>query len=432
MPRDTIFAPASGSGKAAIAIVRISGPQTRFVVETIAGSLPGPRQATLRIITGPDGPIDRALLVWFPAPHSFTGEDCAEFHLHGSLAVVRSLLSCLSTFTDCRLAQPGEFARRAFEHGKMDLSEVEGLADLIDSETERQRKQALRQMEGGLSLRVAEWRQALLSAMALVESDIDFSDEGDIEPETSRHAQRFIEQLISDINHVLASARQGQRLREGIVVIVAGPPNAGKSTLVNALAHRDIAIVSPIAGTTRDLIEVPLDLEGLPVTLIDTAGLRESTDDIENQGIARARRRVAQADLGLWLMPPDYDGQPPSGPDWIRIRTKADVSQITGGGLPISVLTGAGMDQLRAHLKNEIEQRLGSGDALITRERQNQALTRALLSLSQALQGLKSGGATELIAEDLRLAARHFGEIIGVVGVEAMLDTLFAQFCIGK
>ena len=285
MPRDTIFAPASGSGKAAIAIVRISGPQTRFVVETIAGSLPGPRQATLRIITGPEGPIDRALLVWFPAPHSFTGEDCAEFHLHGSLAVVRSLLSCLSTFTDCRLAQPGEFARRAFEHGKMDLSEVEGLADLIDSETERQRKQALRQMEGGLSLRVAEWRQALLSAMALVESDIDFSDEGDIEPATSRHAQRFIEQLISDINHVLASARQGQRLREGIVVIVAGPPNAGKSTLVNALAHRDIAIVSPIAGTTRDLIEVPLDLEGLPVTLIDTAGLRESTDDIENQGI---------------------------------------------------------------------------------------------------------------------------------------------------
>jgi len=432
MQRDTIFAPASGSGKAAIAIVRISGPQTRFVLETIAGSLPGPRQATLRIITGPDGPIDRALLVWFPAPHSFTGEDCAEFHLHGSLAVVRSLLSCLSTFTDCRLAQPGEFARRAFEHGKMDLSEVEGLADLIDSETERQRKQALRQMEGGLSLRVAEWRQALLSAMALVESDIDFSDEGDIEPETSRHAQRFIEQLILDINHILASARQGQRLREGIVVIVAGPPNAGKSTLVNALAHRDIAIVSPIAGTTRDLIEVPLDLEGLPVTLIDTAGLRESTDDIENQGIARARRRVAQADLGLWLMPPDYDDQPPSGPDWIRIRTKADVSQITGDGLPISVLTGAGMDQLRAHLKDEIEQRLGSGDALITRERQNQALTRALLSLSQALQGLKSGGATELIAEDLRLAARHFGEIIGVVGVEAMLDTLFAQFCIGK
>ena len=432
MPRDTIFAPASGSGKAAIAIVRISGPQTRFVLETIAGLLPGPRQATLRIITGPDGPIDRALLVWFPAPHSFTGEDCAEFHLHGSLAVVRSLLSCLSTFTDCRLAQPGEFARRAFEHGKMDLSEVEGLADLIDSETERQRKQALRQMEGGLSLRVVEWRQALLSAMALVESDIDFSDEGDIEPETSRHAQRFIEQLILDINHILASARQGQRLREGIVVIVAGPPNAGKSTLVNALAHRDIAIVSPIAGTTRDLIEVPLDLEGLPVTLIDTAGLRESTDDIENQGIARARRRVAQADLGLWLMPPDYDDQPPSGPDWIRIRTKADVSQITGDGLPISVLTGAGMDQLRAHLKDEIEQRLGSGDALITRERQNQALTRALLSLSQALQGLKSGGATELIAEDLRLAARYFGEIIGVVGVEAMLDTLFAQFCIGK
>ena len=432
MPRDTIFAPASGSGKAAIAIVRISGPQTRFVLETIAGSLPRPRQATLRIISGPEGPIDRALIVWFPAPHSFTGEDCAECHLHGSLAVVRSLLACLSGFSDCRLAQPGEFARRAFEHGKMDLSAIEGLADLIDSETERQRKQALRQMEGGLSLRVAEWRQALLSAMALVESDIDFSDEGDIEPETSRHAQRFIEQLISDIEKVLAGARQGQRLREGIVVIVAGPPNAGKSTLVNALSHRDIAIVSPIAGTTRDLIEVPLDLEGLPVTLIDTAGLRESSDDIESQGIARARQRVAQADLGLWLMPPDFDDHPPTGPDWIRIRTKADLAGDVSDGLPISVLTGAGMDQLRAVLKTEIDQRLGSGDALITRERQNQALTRALLSLSQALQGLKQGGDTELIAEDLRLAARHFGEIIGVVGVEAMLDTLFAQFCIGK
>ncbi len=432
MQRETIFAPASGSGKAAISIVRISGPKTRFVLETIAGSLPKPRQATLRIIKGSDGPIDRALIVWFPAPHSFTGEDCAECHLHGSLAVVRSLLSCLSGFDDCRLAQPGEFARRAFEHGKMDLSTIEGLADLIDSETERQRKQALRQMEGGLSYRVSEWRQSLLSAMALVESDIDFSDEGDIEPETARHAQRFIAGLITDIEGVLAKAHQGQRLREGIVLIVAGPPNAGKSTLVNALANRDIAIVSSIAGTTRDLIEVPLDLDGLPVVLIDTAGLRDSTDEIESQGIAKARQRVAQADLGLWLMPPGFNEQPPIGPDWIRIRTKADLGLTDHENLAISVLTGAGMDGLRDRLKTEIEQRLGSGDALITRERQKQALTRALLSLIQARKGLDQGRDTELIAEDLRLAARYFGEIIGVVGVEAMLDTLFAQFCIGK
>ncbi len=432
MPRDTIFAPASGSGKAAIAIVRISGPKTRFVLETIAGSLPKPRQATLRVLNGPDGAIDRALIVWFPAPHSFTGEDCAEFHLHGSMAIVRALLACLALFDDCRLAQPGEFARRAFEHGKMDLSAVEGLADLIDSETERQRKQALRQMEGGLSLRVAEWRQSLLSAMALVESDIDFSDEGDIEPETARHARRFIQHLITDIEQVLATARQGQRLRDGIVVVVAGPPNAGKSTLVNALAYRDIAIVSAIAGTTRDLIEVPLDLDGLPVTLIDTAGLRDSSDEIERQGIARARQRVSQSDLGLWLMPPGFDDQPPAGPDWIRIRTKADLGVHEHDGLAISVLTGDGMERLREVLRQEIGQRLGSGDALITRERQNQALTRAMQALSQALKGLKQDGDTELIAEDLRLAARHFGEIIGVVGVEAMLDTLFAQFCIGK
>ena len=218
--------------------------------------------------------------------------------------------------------------------------------------------------------------------------------------------------------------------------LASGKPGAGGeiqlTDAISALLSEERVIAFDMPGTTRDAIEIEFDRGGKKYTLIDTAGLRESTDDIENQGIARARQRVAQADLGLWLMPPDYDGQPPSGPDWIRIRTKADVSQITGDGLPISVLTGAGMDQLRAHLKNEIEQRLGSGDALITRERQNQALTRALLSLSQALQGLKSGGATELIAEDLRLAARHFGEIIGVVGVEAMLDTLFAQFCIGK
>ena len=432
MPRDTIFAPASGSGKAAIAIVRISGPKTRFVLETISGSLPKPRQATLRVLNGPDGAIDRALIVWFPAPHSFTGEDCAEFHLHGSMAIVRALLACLALFDDCRLARPGEFARRAFEHGKMDLSAVEGLADLIDSETERQRKQALRQMEGGLSLRVAEWRQSLLSAMALVESDIDFSDEGDIEPETARHARRFIQHLITDIEQVLATARQGQRLRDGIVVVVAGPPNAGKSTLVNALAYRDIAIVSAIAGTTRDLIEVPLDLDGLPVTLIDMAGLRDSSDEIERQGIARARQRVSQSDLGLWLMPPGFDDQHPARPDWIRIRTKSDLGVHEHDGLAISVLTGDGMERLREVLRQEIGQRLGSGDALITRERQNQALTRAMQALSQALKGLKQDGDTELIAEDLRLAARHFGEIIGVVGVEAMLDTLFAQFCIGK
>ena len=432
MLRDTIFAPASGSGKSAISIVRISGPKTRFVLETIAGSLPEPRLVALRIIKGPDGPIDRALIVWFPAPHSFTGEDCAEFHVHGSLAVVRSLLSCLSAFDDCRLAQPGEFARRAFELCKMDLSAVEGLADLIDSETERQRKQALRQMEGGLSLRVSDWRQSLLSAMALVESDIDFSDEGDIEPETAGHAQRFIELLIRDIELVLATADQGQRLREGIVVVVSGPPNAGKSTLVNALASKNIAIVSSIAGTTRDLIETQLDFDGLPVTLIDTAGLREGKDDIEIQGIARARQRLAQADLGLWLMPPGFDEDPPSGPDWIRIRTKADLPFVETDILAISVLTGQGMDQLRDVLKIEIEQRLGSGDALVTRERQKQALTRALLSLSQALDGLKYGRGTELVAEDLRIAARHFGEIIGVVGVESMLDTLFSQFCIGK
>lgn len=436
MRRDTIFAPASGSGKAAIAIIRVSGIQTRFIVETICGSLPKPRQASLRILSGSHGAIDRGLVLWFPAPDSFTGEDCAEFQVHGSLAVVKALLTRLAEFDVCRLALPGEFARRAFENGKMDLSEVEGLADLIDSETERQRKQALRQMEGALSARVSQWRQALLQSMALIESDIDFSDEGDIEPDTARHAAQFIEGLIADINAILKTADQGQRLREGVVVIVAGPPNAGKSTLVNALAGRDIAIVSRIAGTTRDLIEVALDLEGLPVTLIDTAGLRDSDDEIEREGIERARQKVKQADLGLWLMPPDFSDDPPNGPDWIRIRTKSDLvqksSDLVSIDTSISVMTGHGMDDLRQRLFAEIEQRLGSGDALITRERQKQALTQALLSLSQALRELQQRNDTELVAEDLRLAARHLGAIIGVVGVESMLDTLFGQFCIGK
>jgi tRNA modification GTPase len=311
---DTVYALASGGGRAALAIVRVSGARCRDVVEALCGHVPVPRRASLIGLRAPGSGdlLDRALVLWFPGPASFTGEDCAEFQLHGSRAVVAGVFKALSEI-GCRAAEAGEFSRRAFRNGKMDLTEIEGLGDLIAAETEAQRKQALRQLSGVLGTQTEAWRRGLLEASAMIESQIDFADEDDVAEFPLAEVQALLRPLRDAIAELLErDGRRGERLRDGFTVVIAGPPNAGKSTLMNALAERDVAIVSPYAGTTRDALEVHLDLEGLPIVLVDTAGIRESDDPVEREGIARARRRAAQADLVLWL---EAAHMPPSSPD---------------------------------------------------------------------------------------------------------------------
>jgi tRNA modification GTPase len=313
----TIFALSSGRPPAAIAVVRVSGPQARVALEKLAGRVPEPRQAALVRVRDPvtGEAIDEALALWFPAPRSETGEDVAELQLHGGHAVIAGVLDALGKIEDCRLAEPGEFTRRAFEHGRLDLTAVEGLADLVASETPAQRRQAFRQLKGLIGDRAEAWRRRLVEALALVEARIDFSDEADVPEDLIRPALHAAQQLRDEIAAALADGRRGERLRDGLVVAIAGPPNAGKSTLFNRLAHREAAIVSPFAGTTRDIIEVHLDLDGFPVTLLDTAGIRESSEPVEQEGIRRARERAAAADLVLWVIDGSSagraDDQPP-------------------------------------------------------------------------------------------------------------------------
>ncbi len=302
--RSTIFALSSGRLPAAIAVVRISGSQAGVALEKLIGRVPEPRKAALVRVRDPANgePIDEALALWFPAPHSETGEDVAELQLHGGHAVVAGVLGALGTVPGCRLAEPGEFTRRAFEAGRLDLTAVEGLGDLIAAETPAQRRQAFRQLKGLIGDRAEAWRRRLIEALALVEARIDFSDEADVPEDLIGPALHAAQQLRSEIAAILADGRRGERLREGLVVAIAGPPNAGKSTLLNRLARRDAAIVSPYAGTTRDIIEVHLDLDGFPVTLLDTAGIRESNEPVEQEGMRRARERAVGADVVLWVV----------------------------------------------------------------------------------------------------------------------------------
>src|ERR1700738_4503128 len=302
-PREqTIFALSSGRPPTAIAIVRVSGPQAARALELVAGRLPAPRMATRALLRDANRqPIDDAVVLWFPGPASATGEDVAEFHVHGGRAVLAALFATLSAFADMRAAEPGEFTRRAFENGKLDLTEAEGLDDLIHAETDRQRRQALRHLKGLLGDRARDWRDQIIEASALIEAGIDFSDEGDVPTELIAPALAKIKMLLGEIQEVLAAQGKSERLRDGLVVAIAGPPNVGKSTLMNQLARREVAIVSPHAGTTRDVIEVQLDLDGYPVTVIDTAGIRETDDPVEQEGVRRARARAAEADLVLWL-----------------------------------------------------------------------------------------------------------------------------------
>ncbi len=507
LDRPTIFALSSGRAPAAIAVIRISGPRAGEALKALTGRLPEPRKAAFARVRDPrtQEPIDEALALWFPAPASETGEDTAELQLHGGRAVIAATLAALGEVDGLRPAEAGEFTRRAFENGKLDLTAVEGLADLVMAETEGQRRQALRQMQGALGVRAESWRERLVRALALIEARIDFVDEADVPEDLVQPALTLARELAGDIEAVLADGRRGERLREGLVVAIAGPPNAGKSTLLNRIARREAAIVSPYAGTTRDVIEVHLDLEGWPVTLLDTAGIRDSDDPVEREGVRRARERAAAADLVLWVVDAAENSSasqpaaqteavaPASGPGgqvpglgdhrtgessvgpvtWTirnkidlmaaairnesveqsidrnesKIRSNRPLTNMVNDSLTtrnedeftrnelsfgISAATGAGVSELLTALTRYAEAFLaGAEPALVTRERHRRALEDALAALRRAVEpGLAAR--EDLLAEELRLAARALARLTGRVDVEDILDVIFRDFCIGK
>jgi tRNA modification GTPase len=518
--RPTIFALSSGRGPAAIAVVRISGARAGDALKALGVKIPEPRKAGLARVRNPDPLadneiIDEALALWFPAPHSETGEDVAELQLHGGRAVIAAVLAALGRIEGLRPAEAGEFTRRAFENGKLDLTAVEGLADLVMAETQGQRRQAFRQMKGLLGTRAETWRQRLIQALALVEAHIDFSDEADVQNSANGNlltpALIIARELETEIAVALADGGRGERLREGLVVAIAGPPNAGKSTLLNRLAKREAAIVSPYAGTTRDVIEVHLDLAGWPVTLLDTAGIRDTEDPVELEGVRRARERAAAADLVLWVVDagslpvipgreqsertrnPETAAELASGfrvpaygrprndelnasapPTWL-IHNKIDLiegqTQRSEPGLldivtsevvfdpnkslknmvknelahkteseptkteltfNLSAVTGGGFDRLLAQLAHHAEGFLaGAEQAVVTRGRHRRALEEVLAALRRA-QGGDVAAREDLLAEELRIAARALARLTGQVDVEDILDVIFRDFCIGK
>jgi tRNA modification GTPase len=442
--RPTIFALSSGRLPAAIAVVRISGSATRTALETLMAKLPEPRRAGLRRLRHPrtKDVLDEALVLWFPGPSTETGEDMAELHLHGGRAIVAAVMDVLAKVPGLRGAEAGEFTRRAFENGRLDLTAVEGLADLVFAETEAQRAQAMRQFQGLLGGRAEAWRTRLIGALALVEARIDFSDEADVPEDLIGPALHAARELSGEIEQTLRDEHRGERLREGLVVAIAGPPNAGKSSLLNRLARREAAIVSPYAGTTRDVIEVHLDLGGYPVTLLDTAGVRESHDPVEQEGVRRARERAAAADLVLWVEDAGTAGRVSRRTElkyeWI-IHNKADLicssgeqSKVVSDKFEISALTGLGMDHLVAALARYAADAFSAGEpALVTRQRHRDTLREAADALARAL-ALGAAASEELVAEELRLAARALGRLTGRVDVEDILDVIFRDFCIGK
>jgi tRNA modification GTPase len=419
---DTIFALSSGLPPAGIAVVRISGPAAGSALAALAGKVPSPRRATLARLTDPQGGIvlDQALLLWFPGPASVTGEDLAELHLHGGRAIVAAVLDALGRIDGLRAATAGEFTRRAFENGRIDLAEAEGLADLLAAETEGQRQSALALAEGALGRQVMFWQSALLRISALVEAALDFSDEGDV-GEGDAYRQPLVE-LVEALESMLASP-PAERLKDGVRVVLAGPPNSGKSSLFNRLIDRDGAIVSPIAGTTRDRIEAPVVIAGIPLLLIDTAGLRDETNDaIEAIGIARTGEAIAAADILLWLG--DSDEAPQEA---LIVAAKADL----GGhraGLPVSVVTGEGIESLKQTIIGRAKTRLPKAGALALNARHRMILGEVRAELSAAYASADG----LLTAEHLRLARVKLDKITGKSGVEDMLDTLFGAFCIGK
>lgn len=476
---DTIFALSSAPGRAGVAVLRVSGPAAGAALTALAGRLPAPRRATLATLRRPGTAeaLDRALVLWFPGPASVTGEDVAELQVHGGRAVIDAVLAALAAQPGLRPAEAGEFARRAFDRGRLDLSEVEGLADLIDAETEAQRRQALRQMDGGLSRLSEGWRAELVGALARLEAAIDFPEE-DLPTGLLAAVRHHILCLEENITQYIGNSHSGERLRSGVYVAIIGPPNAGKSSLLNALARRDVAIVSETAGTTRDVIEVHLDLGGYPVILADTAGLREAAGEaaaeagaetaretagdapdpqqaIEAEGMRRARAGAAAADLRLAVFDLSDLMRPGTAPldpatlalldhDSLVVLNKCDLvpePERRPPGLPpglppgtavvtISARSGAGLADLVARLEQEVARRLARGVAApaVTRLRHRRALEDAVAALARA----RAAELPELVAEDLRLAARALGRIAGRVDVEEILDSIFREFCIGK
>jgi tRNA modification GTPase len=375
-------------------------------------------------------PIDQGLVLWFPGPRSETGEDMAELQTHGSRAVVSALFDSLSRL-GLRLAEPGEFAKRAFRNGKLDLTQVEGLADLVAAETDAQRRQALGQAGGRLSRLADDWRNRLIGLRAELEAQLDFSDEGDVVAGLPDGFFEAVERLAAEMRSTLEGSRGGERLREGFRVALLGAPNAGKSTLLNVLARRDVAIVTAEPGTTRDVLEVPLDLGGLPIVVYDTAGIREADSEAEREGVRRARRAGAAADLVLWLedgaQPQEIVNDVGDAPVW-RVRTKMDLAGASSaGGLGISALSGAGMAELLDKLGMAAAEALGRGDAVVSRQRQREAIAAALA----ALDGVR-GAPEEIAADLLRSAGEAISRLTGRIDVEDVLDRLFAEFCIGK
>jgi tRNA modification GTPase len=427
---DTIFALGTGPGRAAIAVIRISGPGAGNALKALAGKLPAPRQASFAILRDPETGemLDRGIALFFPGPESSTGEDYAELQVHGGRAVVEGALAALHRLPGLRSAEPGEFARRSFANGKLDLSQAEALADLIDAQTEAQRRQALRVAGGALRRKVEGWRAALVESLALVEAELDFSDEADVGVFSPARLGALLSPLAEDMRAALQLAPASERMRDGFLVMILGRPNVGKSTLINALTRRDLAIVSPIPGTTRDMIEAHLDIGGLPVTLIDTAGLREAADAIERIGVDRTLARVETADLALWLS--DSAEAPPHDVETIRVATKTDVTPAPEGAIGVCALSGEGLETLASAIEARARAQLGDGaNSLIVRERHRRALEQAVESIDSILAG---GEALELEAEELRRASAALGRIVGAVDVEEILDAVFSRFCIGK
>ncbi len=447
MAVETIFAPSSGTQRSGVCVLRVSGPNAGLVMHELVGGPCLPRQAALRKLREPVSgePIDQCLVLWFEGPESFTGEDVVELHVHGGRAVIDASLRALGTLDGFRLAEPGEFARRAFENGKLDLSEVEGLADLINAQTEAQRRLAFREADGRVRHLYETWREQLLQCLTYVEADVDFVDEDDVPEDISASIAQPLNLLLKDLELHLADPRQGEVLRNGFRVVLAGLPNVGKSSLLNAIADRDVVIVTETAGTTRDVVEVFMDLGGFPVVLCDTAGLRAAGDEVERIGVKRAEAAVGSADLVVWvgdehgLWPSDMSHTNDSDAIWIRNKSdlgtkfesdmqqppiSASVCAQTGEGIP-KVLS---LVQEAAARRLELTEEMG-----VTRQRHADCVRSCVAHIREAV-ALSShrAGEIELLAEELRLAARSLARVGGQIDVEDVLDRIFGEFCIGK
>ncbi len=441
----TIYALSTPPGRGAVAVVRVSGPDAFVSLSALIPkqTLPKPRQAQVRLVVDPETsqPIDAALILSFAAPNSFTGENVVEYQLHGGVSVVQTLLHTLSQQGNHRMAEPGEFTRRAFEFGRLDLTEAEAIADLIDAQTEVQRLQALDQLSGSLEALYTGWADRLTRLLALMEADLDFSDQ-DLPDDLLLRVRPDLSDLVVQMKEHLSDGRRGERLREGIQIAVLGAPNAGKSSLVNALAHRDVAIVSPMAGTTRDIIEVHLDIAGYPVIIADTAGLRDvfsgamDHDAIESEGISRALARAEQADLKLLVFDSGEDPDPHTlqllDEHSIIVLNKGDVGKASPHlpeGISVSSKTEKGLDVLLETIARRLDALIGrTHNPTLTRARHRTAIEQATAALTRSAQA----NLPELAAEDIRLAVRHLGGITGKVDVEDLLDLIFRDFCIGK